>query len=334
MICMAVVFVALILIFPNWFMTQGNHAVSFYYIWQGDVNYRQSHLQEAIDNYNIALKLYPEHVKGQYNLGNIYVAYEDYNSAVTCYEKALSVDPNYINARINLGIILSEQLTQADRAIIEYLKAVNSDGFAIKIPFIYDSDSSKKSDKAAAYYNLGLAYKAKSLLIGNKDSARQYLLKAAESYRESLKLNQNIYRTHFNLALTLQLLGNFTEAKEEYCKAINLEPLRYEAHYNLAVLLKQESKYTESIKELEKAGLILDTNGDADKTQYIYQILNEVSQRAIAKKETPNKAVTGNNDKPQTPDNNITYLNGKVIATESLEKAIIENMRTCSVCKK
>ncbi|MDD3012189.1 MAG: tetratricopeptide repeat protein [Candidatus Gastranaerophilales bacterium] len=310
------------------------HTAAFYYVWQADEEYKKGHFQEAIGKYNYAIKLFPEHYKANYNLGNIYVTYEDYNNAVSCYEKALIANPYYLNARINLGIVLSQQILDIDRAIVEYNKAINTNPFILNLPFVFNNKPSITHSKAIAYYNLGIAYKNKSLLYKSDSmEARDYLKQAAECYRNSIKIEPDSYESHYNLALTMQLLGVYLESLEEYCKSINLEPLDYKAHYNLAILLRQKFLYRESIKELEKAGLLLDVKGDYFKTAYIYQILNEVSQRVIAKRAISYEYETEKSGESPARSYDITYVNGRVVPTEDLDKAITENMRTCSVCK-
>ena len=75
-------------------------------------------MQEAINYYQAALKLFPEHYEAWLNLGNIYVAYEDYYSATQAYENAIMAKDNYTIARMNLGIITAEKLKVSRRKII------------------------------------------------------------------------------------------------------------------------------------------------------------------------------------------------------------------------
>ena len=321
----------LVLIFHNWLFVQIEHVVSYYYVYAGDQDFKKGHLQEAINDYNRALRLYPEHTKARYNLGNIYVAYEDFDSAATCYEKALEVYPNFLNARINLGIILSEELFNIDQAIVEYQRVIDSRPLVINIPFLYNNSTYIKNSKALAYYNMGLAFKAKSLLSGgNKYLSRYNLEKAAESYRRSIKIEYNNYDCHYNLAISLHLLGNQTEALEEYCRSIYISPLSYESHYNLAMLLKQKKQYRQSMLELEKAGLLLDERGDTFKTQFIYQMLNDVSQRNAMQREYTLLSAPKQSDEDLT--NDIIYVKGKAVLSEKFGQNFYNYMRSCSSC--
>ena len=59
-----------------------------YYVYKGDKAYRVMDTKDAIKYYNTALSFYPKHYGAWYNLGNIYVAYEDYSSALYAYAQA------------------------------------------------------------------------------------------------------------------------------------------------------------------------------------------------------------------------------------------------------
>ena len=57
---------------------QVNKIMGMYYVHVGDEAYRNNNMQEAVDAYQNGLNLFPEHYEAWLNLGNIYVAYEDY----------------------------------------------------------------------------------------------------------------------------------------------------------------------------------------------------------------------------------------------------------------
>lgn len=323
--------VAMIVLFRGWIFEQCKHVLSFYYVSKGDKAYFNHHLQEAINEYNFALKLYPGHVRARYNLGNIYASYEDYYSAINCYQKALGYDPEHLNSRMNLGVLYSEETHDYDKAIEEFQKATQTEKLVMTVPFIFDNGYYIRANIAAAYYNLGLAYKYKSLLYDtNKSMAMVYLRKAAINYKKSVQIDPNVYEAHHNYALALHLLGQYNQAMVEYCKAINLKPLNYEAHYNLAVLLEENKQYKDSMDELEKTGLILDIRGKEDKLRYIFAVMNDMGTRIIPKYNQYGHLI---DDKNALESNDITYLNGKVIVSDDIDKAIVDNFKQCNYCK-
>lgn len=318
--------------FPHKVQTAKKILKAYYYVYQGDKEYSKQNLVGAINNYHIALNYYPAHTKANYNLANIYAVYEDYFSALDYYEKALKYNPKYMNARIALGILLSEKFFEYDRAINEYKKAIELAPFNIEIPMIYNNKKFIQHNKSAAYHNMGLAYKWKSLVYGQDNiEIRTSLQNAVEAYRSAIKYDEKFYDSYFNLALSLHLLGEQQEAQKAYCKCLTMREFDYDVHYNLAILLREQNNYLDAILELEKAALIVDSDSDGFKTRYIYDVLNETSAKLYAQEKYTNLKERLNKDpiRSYTP----TFVNGKIVASEELDNAIVKNMKTCVACK-
>ena len=139
--------------------------MGMYYVHIGDEAYRKNDMQEAVDAYQNGLKLFPEHYEAWLNLGNIYVAYEDYYSAAQAYQNAILAKENYTLARMNLGIISAEKLGDFDSAIAEYQSIIDSKRFLLSIPFLFNNKKSETDNKAIAYYNMIRAYSQKAFYL-------------------------------------------------------------------------------------------------------------------------------------------------------------------------
>ncbi len=314
--------------FPNWYEKQYKKLWGYYYVYKGDKAYKVSKYQKAVDYYLKGLEYYPEHSKARCNLGHLYVVYENYYAAAEAYDEALKYDPNYMSCRMDYGIILSEQLSDYDRAVQEYGKIIESRPFLLYIPFIYNNLKSVKENRGLAYYNMGVAYRSKSIYMGeNTLASLQYLKKAKESYKGAKKLLPNDYDTHYNSALTNQLLGNVKESGLEYCKAIELKPYNFEAHYNYALLLRSLNFNKEALEELEKAGMLADSEADAAQQKYIYEVLGDVKQVLINQGEIDflnNRIEVSANDTSE-----LAYQNGKVILKDNLDSLLTKKLMTC-----
>ncbi len=328
--------IVVIFVFSGFLLLNFKRIGAFFYVYKGDKFCEKRMYQEAINYYQHALELFPAHVKARYNLGNIYAAYEDFDSAIECYQNTILYAPNYINARINLGIILAEERAELDVAIEEYIKAVNTKIPLIKIPFIYNNYDSVKNSKAIAYYNMGLAYRDKSLLYdADSIESKELLYKASDAYSKSLDINPLNYNAQYNSALTYHLLNLYSEAIGGYCNAMLIEPLNYEAYYNLAVLLRQKGKYAEAADEFKRAGNLSSYEGSTSKAAFIYQVLNEVSTMAIAQhgyepEKIMDRLDTDVPDKYEEEDNNYEE---RALTTEELEKVLANRLKTKSICK-
>lgn len=317
----------------SWIIRQYDKLSSLYYVYKGDKAYSKLKLQKSIDYYNKALKLYPEHYGAWFNLGNIYVVFEDYYSAVDAYEQAIKYNPKMMVARMNYGIVSAEKLGDFDGAIDQYDAIIKTKRHLVSIPFVYSNRKSYKVNRGVAYYNKGLAYRQKSLYVGdNWVLQREYLNKAIESYKNAIKILKKHYDSLYNLALAYHLIGDYNNAGLTYCKAIAVAPMNYEAHFNLAILLRHMKYYKESLDELEKAtSLITDSEGASARQRYVFDVMNEVTRIILSENEkkymVENIADPG--DKVEVKTNAVTYVNGKLVMTDDLDKAVIKNFRTC-----
>ena len=104
--------------------------------------------------------------------------------------------------------------------------------------------------------------------------------------------------------------------------------MNYEAHYNLAILLKSMKKYSGSAEEFIKAGLLLDSKGDGNKTRYIYDVLNEVNQKLALEDEYQNLVQKLNEE--EINEGKVTYNGGKLGITEEFDNVMMKNFKTCS----
>lgn len=331
-----IIIAVIIIVFHSGIDSQVKKGLSFYQVYKGDSSYKKGEYQDAIEYYQQALKIHPKHLKARYNLGNIYVAYEDYESAEKCYREVLKINPEFYNARINLGIILSEHMKNFDEAIKHYTEVTDSKKPVISIPLIYNNSEYIRLNKAVAHYNRALAYHSQAI-INNfiREDRPKFWKKAAKDYEKSIEYNDKSYDTHYNLGLTYHLLKRLNKALESYCRAIALDPLGFEAHYNLGILLMKKLNYKDAITEFEKAGLILDANGEVNKSKLVYYRLEEATQKIVIIKGDDHYSRKSEKEKEEKPPDEvqITYVNGIVKVTDEYDKHFLEYMKTNNSCK-
>ena len=324
-----VAFIASLYFYQDWYKIQYDKCIGFYYVNKGDKAYRDKKYQKAVDYYKIALKKYPGHSRASCNLGNIYVSFENYYEAVNAYENALKYSPNFMVCRMDLGIILSEKMADYDKAIQEYGRVINSKPMELNIPFIFNNKKTTDQNRGIAYYNMGLAYRGKSVYMGDKTNiSTKYLKKAEESYKKAEEYLKDDFDNTYNLAFTNHLLGDYKEAADGYCKAININPESFEAHYNFALLLRSMDMNKEALDEFEKITLLLDYSGNEEQNKYIFGILSEIKRRII----NDGDYAYLKNRTDITALSDITYSGGKVIS--SMQKEIkIKEMLKCTYNK-
>jgi tetratricopeptide (TPR) repeat protein len=84
---------------------------------------RQGRLEEAVQRYDEALRLDPDHVKAHFGRGNILFKRGDYDGAISSYHEVLKRDPTIAAASYNLGNALFE-LALYERAARAYEEAI------------------------------------------------------------------------------------------------------------------------------------------------------------------------------------------------------------------
>ena len=327
---------------------QYNKAIGMYYIYKGDKALKKQDLQDAIGYYREGLEKYPRHYNAWFNLGNLYVIYEDYFAATDAYSKAIEINSKYMLARMNLGIISAEKIGDFDEAINQYKHIIETKRLRIHIPFIYNSSKSTKANKAIAYYNMGHAYRQKAIYLPKEEYQlyREYLKQSADAYEKAIEIMGENYDMNYNLALDYHLLKEYDKAGINYCKAIEKDFMSLEAHYNLAVLLKHMKFYQEALDEMEKATLIVTSSKNTySKSLYILEVLNDISTYAFMqasdeeyqnmmkqKNSKENNQITTNTEQTTDyEDSTIVLTNGKIKLNEKLDKIMDEKFKNCPI---
>lgn len=326
-----------------------NRCEGMFLVYKGDRALRKNKLSYAIEYYNKGLMLYPKHYTAWYNLGNLYVMYEDYPAAVDAYTEAIKHNPKYVTARMNLGIIQSEKLGNFDEAIEQYTKIVTTKYRIWAIPIVFSNKRVSKVNRGLAYYNMGRAYRQKALFLPDKERylTTQLLMKSADAYEKACKILTKNSDARYNLALDYHLLGNYRSAGKNYCKAIELAPMSYEAHYNLALLLRRMRRYKDSLAELEKASLLVTNSGNPANAIYILGILSDVSHSYVDFSSDPNYKILSDTDNQEVEEDNhkkkkkkhkedkteqevIIDSDGKVRPSKDLDKIMMRDMSRCA----
>ena len=151
--------------------------------------------------------------------GNCYGAMGHLDQAILCYEEAVKLKPDYVDAHNNMGVYLKE-IGEINKAVISYQKAIKL-----------------KPDYAMAHNNLGICF---------YDLAQPK--QAALCYKRAIKLKPDYADPHSNLGNILKDLGRVDEAILSYQKAIKLNPAFIDAYNNLGSIFNELGQNEEAIK--------------------------------------------------------------------------------------
>jgi len=185
---------------------------------------KKGKIDEAISHYEHALAIDPDYLDAHNNLGVAYAKKGRFDEAIKEYRKALVINPNHLLTHYNLGVAYGEK-GRLDEAISEYKKAL-----AINPRY------------ADVHNNLGSIYDKK----GRLDEAISH-------YKRALAIDPDHLDAHTNLGVAYARKGRFDEAIEEYRKALVINPNHLLAHYNLGVVYGEKGMLDEAISEHKKA---------------------------------------------------------------------------------
>jgi tetratricopeptide (TPR) repeat protein len=153
----------------------------------------------------------------EYSQGLAQLSRDDYVRAVSNFEKAVEIDPNYAEAWYQAGYCYGMVNRPAD--------ALRASRQAAKL----------RPEWAAVWVNIGASSYA---LTQYKD--------ALDAYRTAIKLDENNPDTQYSLGLTFNKLGRTDEEILAYRRAVQIKPDHANALEKLGAALFKEKRYADS----------------------------------------------------------------------------------------
>lgn len=183
----------------------------------------QDNFAGVVKTLEAALKVNPDFVDGEYNLGVAYMNLNKLDKALNCFKNVTSKRPDFFEAYNNMGGCYIE-LQRFDEAIEVYEKAV-----AIKPDFV------------PSLRNLGAAY---------RDMGR---VEEAEAILEKIPpLKPGFALGHLSLGVAKSELGKLDEAIKCFETATKLQPDMHVAHYELGKAYKEAGDLEKALSSFEK----------------------------------------------------------------------------------
>jgi tetratricopeptide (TPR) repeat protein len=149
-------------------------------------------------------------VLNHFNSGVLFFNRREFSKAIQAYQKAIELDPTYVEAYNNLGITY-QMIGESDKAFEVYERAT-------KINPKYEK----------GYNNLGT-------LLLLKDRYEE----ALDAFQKALAINSKNIESHINLGILFKNKGQLEKAIESYQTALTIDPFHKETHYNIALLYEQ-----------------------------------------------------------------------------------------------
>ncbi len=198
---------------------------------------KRRRLSDAIRRFEEAIRLDPRFASAHNNLGSAMYEAGDRVRAADCYREALRLAPDYADARHNLATTLAElgeaALAQgdADRAVACLRESVQVLPSMAELHFA----------------------------LGNALAAGGSLEDAGECYRQAIRQKPGYAEAHTHLGNVLTLQGRRPEAIASFRDALRHNPALVAARFGLANLLAESGQIDEAVRQYEEI-LRLDPN--------------------------------------------------------------------------
>jgi tetratricopeptide (TPR) repeat protein len=229
---------------------------------------KQAKPDKAIEEFSLAIEIFPNRIDAYKNLAYTYTQMNDYTKAIEVYNNAILKDSTDLELKTFLGI-----LYYLDK---KYEKAVES------LKIVIEKGDNKSKYYAEALYNIAYSYdllgqsdmaiktyeSALAMNPGDKDlmfnMGRLYFIqenyeKAIESFQNVLKSSPDDFETLLNIGNVYLRMTKFDQALQYFEKSIQIKPDNPTAWNNLGVCYVRMGKGDKAKEAFEKAGSLKTT---------------------------------------------------------------------------
>jgi tetratricopeptide (TPR) repeat protein len=173
--------------------------------------------EQAIKEYDAAIRLYPTLAAAHNNLGSAYFALTRYDAAAASFQQAIKLDENYGQAYFNLALTYLK-LGREQQAGDALTAAAQS--------FVLNGDEHLKAGRRAD---------------------------AEAAYREILRIDPNYPPAHYRLGLLNHAAGRYAEAVAEFKLVLQAQPQDADAYTHLGDAYLNLHKYAAAVTAAERA---------------------------------------------------------------------------------
>lgn len=214
--------------------------------------------QEALAQYDAALRIQPIDPVSQFNAGHALVALDRTADAIARFTEAVRLSPTYSDARYNLGLLLLQANRPAE-AVRELAEVVRADPARAEFQANLGLALARSGQRDAAEMALRTAlrlrpeYPEASYNLGSLYLQSARWADAAAQFEATVKADPTRARAHTNLALAQVQLGRIEDAITALREAMRLEPANAETHANLGALYLHLGRTAEATAALNEA---------------------------------------------------------------------------------
>jgi protein O-GlcNAc transferase len=212
----------------------------------------------AMENYLKTLELSPHDAEALCKLGIAQMRTGDVQGAIKSLQEAITSGDNSADALLNLGKAykVNLQLEEAAKCYKKLIKIVpqNADIYN-DLGTIYDQRGNR--ELAKSYYRQAFSFNPKNPYVlnnlGNCARADGEIALAKDYFRKSIAENSGYKDPHLNLGAIAFEEGKFEDSLKSYEKALEIDPNLVVALKNMGVLLKRLDKLDLAISYTKQA---------------------------------------------------------------------------------
>jgi tetratricopeptide (TPR) repeat protein len=183
----------------------------------------------------------------QYQQGLTAVAAGNLTQAIGSFDRAIELDPEYVQAYIERGNA-KDNISDLAGAISDYTKAIALD-----------------PNQPSAYYNRGT--------VLSKSGKKQ---EAIVDYTKALAINSEYSQAYLNRGNELDDLGNTAGALADYDRAIQIRPNYALAYLNRGITHERAGNRARAIADLKKAADLFKATGDVEKYRRAQKMIRDI----------------------------------------------------------
>ncbi len=217
------------------------------FVQKGDIYLSQGNDQQALNNYDQAIKLDSKNEKALFARGHLLVKLGDYRNAIKDLTLALKFNRNNPFAYHDRGLALFRSGDE---------RGAKRD---------YDQAIKLKSDFSQVYNDRGFL----QYLLGNTNIAIQ-------NYKQAIKHSPNYADAYYNRGNIYSDLGQFKEAIADYTEAIRCNPNFALAYGNRGIAYYELDLVAEAIKDTTKSANLFYEQGDLQSYQQAIATLKQM----------------------------------------------------------
>ncbi len=274
-----------------------------------------SRFDEALEAYDQAIALKPDHAQAWARKGRTLRLLERYEDALICYNRALDIDPKFAWAWNGKGIIM-ERLGRLEQALecFDIARTLNPNDVWYWYNHADALQTLGRYEEAIPLLQHGIQLDAAHPnswgKLGQIYRLQQRFEEAVQAYEHAIQLAPNYAWAHNGNGLALKALGRSRDALMCFKRAARYQPNEVWHWYNLTEMLVDLGQYHDAVQPAQEATRVDPTHA------YSWSKLGQV-MRYIGHNEEALKAYER---AIELEPENAWSINGKGIVLEHLER--------------